>query len=139
MIASKKMQLILRKNTILHLAVKYNKLQLVKFLINEMNYSIEDCNNEGQTPLSIAQSNNLTEIFNFLKPFDKKALNKIDQELLDLIDESKEKKTKKNKKKKNKTFGLGTSEYESNLKENENVEKKKQEVEENKTIEKEKK
>lgn len=93
------------RNSPLHLAVKYNKHGVVKFLVDEIKISLEECNIDGQSPFSIAQQNNNPQMINYLKHFEKTAPN-ID-DLLEFIEsDTKKRKTKGKKTKNEKVAGL---------------------------------
>ena len=104
------------RNSPLHLAVKYNKMEVVKFFVNEVKYSLEERNVDGYSPFSFAQQNNNSEMINYLKQFEKTTPN-ID-ELLESIQTDKKTKTKGKKTKKHKEIGilLGSSDYQDSVK-----------------------
>jgi ankyrin repeat protein len=112
------------RNNILHLAVKFNKKRVVKYILEDLKYldMIDVSNKEGQTAMAIAKSIDASEIFNYLETFSKsnQAGNDLEEELLELIEDTsaKKKKTKKNKKKKEDNLGvLGTTnEFQETLK-----------------------
>jgi len=112
------------KNNILHLAVKFNKKRIVKFILEDLKYldMFEVSNKEGQTPIAIAKSLDNPEIFNYLQTFSKSNLveKNLEEDLLELIEDSsaKKKKNKKNKKKKEDNLGvIGTlNEFQESLK-----------------------
>lgn len=102
-------------NSPLHLAVRNNKIQVVRYLVEECKYSLEECNNDGHSPFSLAQISNNKDIINYLKTFEKSSTN-ID-DLLELIENPKLKNQKKGKKKKERELiGLGSTEYQDILK-----------------------
>jgi len=114
-------------NSLLHLAVKNNKIQVVKYLVEECQYTLEECNNDGHSAFSLAQINNHKDIMNYLNTFEKSNTN-ID-DLLELIQTPKGKNQKKGKKKKEReVIGLGSTEYQDTLKVNPLPEKKTNQV-----------
>jgi hypothetical protein len=113
------------RNNILHLAVKFNKKRIVKFILEDMKLvdMNEVSNKEGQTAMAIAKSMEANEIFNYLQSFSKSSQtgNDLEEELLELIENTSNKKKKKNKKdKKKKEDNLGvigtTNEFQETLK-----------------------
>ena len=120
------------KDNILHLATKNDKLNCAKYICDELGLKnlANDINNDGHTPLSLAQHLNKDEFikyFNEINPDEKK---KIEENLNELLAESvKKESTKKGKKKKGKKKGkkedndedipnyMGFSEYQETLKE----------------------
>lgn len=94
------------KNTILHLAVKHNKLEIIKYFQDQLIQFLFVANKEGQTPFTIAQENNFNEILSFLNsistnPDDQK---NIEDELNELIESTNQQKNRR-KKKQNKNKG----------------------------------
>ena len=122
-------------NNLLHIAVKGGKLNVIKFLIDELNgkqLAIET-NKEGQTPMAIAQSLNKKEIIDYLKEKIEIVDEKLEVELLKLIESSHKKKKGKKKKGKNNDIPLlNTGSYEESLKisKNSNKEKNKDDLKE---------
>ena len=113
------------RNNILHLAVKFNKKRIVKFILEDLKLvdMNEVSNKEGQTAMAIAKSMEANEIFNYLQSFSKSSQtgNDLEEELLELIENTSNKKKKKNKKdKKKKEDNLGvigtTNEFQETLK-----------------------
>jgi hypothetical protein len=113
------------KNNILHLSVKFNKKRVVRFIIEDLKFlDMNDASNkEGQTAMAIAKSIEANDIFNYLQKFNKssQAANNLEDELLELIENTGNKKKKKNKKdKKKKEEDLGvigtTNEFQETLK-----------------------
>lgn len=96
------------KNNILHLTVKYNRPAILKYLIENLQLSdlLKDLNKEGQTPVAIAQSSNQPETVNYLSSLldDKN----IENELLEMYENSEKQKAgkKKKKQKSENTIGL---------------------------------
>ena len=89
-------------NNLLHIAVKGGKLNVIKFLIDELNgkqLAIET-NKEGQTPMAIAQSLNKKEIIDYLKEKTEIVDEKLEEDLLELIESSHKKKKERKKKEK---------------------------------------
>ena len=105
-------------NNLLHIAVKGGKLNIIKFLIEELNckkLAIET-NKEGQTPMAIAQSLNKKEIIDYLKEKTEIVDEKLEEDLLQLIESSHNKKKGKKKKGKNNDIPLlNTGSYEESL------------------------
>lgn len=109
------------KNNILHLAVRFNRFRVVKYIVEELgNFSYTNENNkEGQTPISLAQFLNLNNILEYLRNNTNENAQHIEEELLELIEStnSKPKKTKKNKKKKTEdNILLNSTEYQESFK-----------------------
>jgi hypothetical protein len=109
------------KNNILHLAARFNKLRIVKFILEELGsfkHMLNELNKEGQTPVAIAQTLNHNDILNYLENSVSSKTN-IDDELLELIEENsnKNKKKKKGKKTKEEEFaGTNFTEFQEILK-----------------------
>jgi len=112
------------RNTILHLAVKFNKKRVVKFILEDLKLveMIDVLNKEGQTAAAVAKSIEANDILSYLESFSSntQASKDLDQDLLDLIENTStnKKKTKKEKKKKQENLGvLGTiNEFQETLK-----------------------
>jgi ankyrin repeat protein len=103
-------------NNILHLAVKYNKLAIIKFLVEKLNLYNEGINKGGHTPLGIASELGNTAIYEYLQVYSNR-----DSNINDLINEleqgKKKKQTQKKKKKEAKDeVLLGSTEYEETFK-----------------------
>jgi hypothetical protein len=88
------------KNTILHLAVKHNKLEIIKYFQEILTPYLFEANKEGQTPFGIAKENNFSEIKNFLNSIAENPENNrnIEEELNELIEATNQQKNKKKKK-----------------------------------------
>ena len=121
------------KDNLLHLAVKNNKINTVKFLIDELNliFLLDEKNKDEYTPISLAQhlsneSNESNEIFiNYFSEkqnIDEKQIEKNVTELLNESNMIKNKNSNNNKKKKKKKNEdniplFNSTEYEETLKE----------------------
>ena len=121
------------KDNLLHLAVKNNKINTVKFLIDELNliFLMDEKNKDEYTPISLAQhlsneSNESNEIFiNYFSEkqnIDEKQIEKNVTELLNESNMIKNKNSNNNKKKKKKKNEdniplFNSTEYEETLKE----------------------
>lgn len=113
------------KNNILHLAVKFNKKRIVKYIMEDFKFldMNEVANKDGQTPVAIAKTIESNYLFNYLQGFSKssEAVGDLEEELLELIESTGNKNKKKNKKdKKKKGEDLGvigtTNEFQETLK-----------------------
>jgi ankyrin repeat protein len=96
-------------NNILHIAVKRGKLKIIKFIFEEL--EIDDLptktNKEGQTPMAIAQLLNKKEVLEYLKKKTEIVDDKLEKDLLELIETShKKNQGKKRKGKKNDNIPL---------------------------------
>ena len=120
------------KDNILHLATKNDKLNCAKYICDELglNNLANDINNDGHTPLSLAQHLNKDEFIKYFNEINLDEKKKIEENLNELLAESvKKEPTKKGKKKKGKKKGkkddndedvpnyMGFSEYQETLKE----------------------
>ena len=118
------------KDNLLHLAVKNNKINTVKYLIDELNliFLMDEKNKDEYTPISLAQhlSNESNEIFiNYFSEkqnIDEKQIEKNVTELLNESNMIKNKNSNNNKKKKKKKNEdniplFNSTEYEETLKE----------------------
>jgi ankyrin repeat protein len=103
-------------NNVLHLAVKFNKLAIVKFLVEKLNLYNESLNKEGLSALGLASELGLTHIIDYLQSYSIKDSNIND--LLNELEAGKKKKPQQKKKKKDtKEEGLlGSTEYEETFK-----------------------
>jgi len=92
------------KNTILHLAVKHNKLEIIKFFQDLFIEFLFIANKEGQTPFAVAQENNNTEILSFLNSIlgNSDTQKNIEEDLNELIESVNKQKNRRKKKTKNK-------------------------------------
>jgi hypothetical protein len=106
-------------NNILHIAVKRGKLKIIKFIFEEL--EIDDLptktNKEGQTPMAIAQLLNKKEVLEYLKKKTEIVDDKLEKDLLELIETShKKNQGKKRKGKKNDNIPLlNTGGYQESL------------------------
>ncbi len=92
------------KNSILHLAVKHNKLEIIKYFQDILTPFLFEANKEGQTPFAIAQESNFSEIQSFLNSIADNPNNNrnLEEELNELIESTNQQKNKKKKKGNNK-------------------------------------
>ncbi len=88
------------KNTILHLAVKHKKLQIIKYFQDILTPFLLEANKEGHTPFAIAQESNFSEIQSFLNSIAENPENNriLEEELNELIEATNQQKNKKKKK-----------------------------------------
>jgi hypothetical protein len=121
------------KDNLLHLAVKNNKIETAKFLVDELNMKdlMEENNKENYTPMTLAQHLNNEGFINYFSEKEKVDEKKLQESLKELMDESNINKDKNNKKKKKKNKAkdepiiLNSSEYQETLKEIKTTNKKK--------------
>jgi hypothetical protein len=106
-------------NNILHIAVKSGKINIIKFLIEELNLKnlSNQINKNGQTPLAIAQNLKNNDIIDYLKKQSEVSNEKLEEDLLELIQSTNKKNEGKKKKgKKNNDIPLlNTSSYKETL------------------------
>ena len=106
-------------NNILHIAVKRGKLKIIKFIFEELEIDDlpKETNKEGQTPMAVAQLLNKKEVLEYLKKKTEIVDDKLEQELLQLIESShKKNQGKKRKGKKNDNIPLlNTGGYQESL------------------------
>ena len=106
-------------NNILHIGVKSGKINVIKFLIEELNVKnlCNQINKNGQTPLGIAQYLKNNDIIDYLKKQTEVSNEKLEEELLELIQSThKKNQGKKKKGKKNNDIPLlNTSSYKETL------------------------
>ena len=121
------------KDNLLHLAVKNNKFETAKFLVDELKIEglMEENNKENYNPMTLAQHLNNEEFINYFSEKEKVNEKEIQDNINDLINESNITKDKNNKKKKKKNKAndepttLNSSEYQETLKEIKTTNKKK--------------
>lgn len=103
-------------NSIMHLAVRSRKLEVVKYLVEEMKFPVDELNSDGKSAIAIAKDYGFNEIEQYLSKFNNSESQiQILEELMSYINESDKKKGKKGKKKKkNADIGMMTSEYSDN-------------------------
>ena len=121
------------KDNLLHLAVKNNKFETAKFLVDELKIEglMEENNKENYNPMTLAQHLNNEEFINYFSEKEKVNEKEIQDNINDLINESNITKDKNNKKKKKKNKAndepttLNSSEYQESLKKIKKTNKKK--------------
>jgi ankyrin repeat protein len=103
-------------NNVLHLAVKFNKLNILKFLVDKLNLYNEGINKEGHTPVGIASELGNQSICEYLQSYSNRDSNVDD--LLNELEQGKKKKQPQKKKKKEAKdeILLGSTEYEETFK-----------------------
>ena len=87
-------------NNILHIAVKSGKINIIRFLIEELDIKdlANEINKDGQTPMGIAQSLNRKDIIDYLKKKTEVVNDKLEEDLLELIESTHKKNQGKKKK-----------------------------------------
>ena len=90
------------KENIIHYAVRNNKLNVIKFLIEKLNLKnlADEFNKDGLTPLSLARQYKYENIINYLGKNSQDEEKTIEENLKDLINDSTNYKTNKKKNKK---------------------------------------
>ena len=90
------------KNTFLHLAVKFNKLNIIKHFSEKILQFLYSTNKDGQTPIGLAQEIHNVDILNFLSTLIQSPVKNIEEELNELIEMTNKQANKKKHKNKNK-------------------------------------
>jgi Ankyrin repeat len=107
-------------NNIMHLAVRTRKLLVVKYLVEEIKFPVDELNSDGKSAIAIAKEYGFTELEQFLSKFNNSESQiQILEELMSYINESDKKGNKKGKNKKKKKndddeIVLRISEYSDN-------------------------